>query len=100
MQIFFLREAKKEGLKTVLKLDEFMSKGIPVLVCEPGCFSALTDDLPDLIEDKDLAKRLDENVFMIDQFLYQEIESGRLDVEFTSDEKEINLHGHCHQKHR
>jgi Fe-S oxidoreductase len=94
----FLREAKKEGLKTVLKLDKFMSKGIPVLVCEPGCASALTDDLPDLIEDEELAKRLNENVFMIDQFLYQEIESGQLNVEFTSDEKEINLHGHCHQK--
>ena len=94
----FLREAKKEGLKTVLKLDEFMSKGIPVLVCEPGCASALTDDLPDLIEDEELAKRLNKHVFMIDQFLYQEMESGQLDVEFISDESEINLHGHCHQK--
>ncbi len=94
----FLREAKKEGLKTVLNLDEFMSKGIPILVCEPGCASALTDDLPDLIEDEELAKRLNENVFMIDQFLYQEMESGQLDVEFISDENEINLHGHCHQK--
>jgi FAD/FMN-containing dehydrogenase/Fe-S oxidoreductase len=94
----FLREAKKEGLKTVLKLDEFMSKGIPVLVCEPGCASALTDDLPDLIEDEELAKRLNEHVFMIDQFIFQEVESGRLDVEFISDESEINLHGHCHQK--
>ena len=33
----FLKEAKKEGLKTALGLDQYFSRGIPVLVCEPSC---------------------------------------------------------------
>jgi FAD/FMN-containing dehydrogenase/Fe-S oxidoreductase len=94
----FLKEAKKEGLKTSQGLDNYLSKGIPILVCEPGCASALNDDMPDLIEDDALAGRLKSGVHMIDQFLYNEVDSGRLKVRFTSDESEVMVHGHCHQK--
>ncbi len=94
----FLKEAKKEGLNTTQGLDQYLSKGIPVLVCEPSCASALNDDLPDLIEDDTLADRLKSGVHMIDQFLYKEVESGRLEVKFISDESEVMVHGHCHQK--
>ena len=69
-----------------------------MLVCEPSCASALTDDLPDLIDDAVLAGRLKEGIYMIDQFLYAELKSGRLNVQFSSDESEVMVHGHCHQK--
>jgi Fe-S oxidoreductase len=94
----FLREAKSEGLKTSQELDVFLEEGIPVLVCEPSCASALNDDLPDLIDDETLQEKLRSGVYMIDQFLYQEIESGRLNVRISSPEKELLVHGHCHQK--
>ncbi len=94
----FLRKAKEEGLKTAVRLDPFLKENIPVLVCEPGCASSLTDDLPDLIENKELADRLTNGVFMIDQFLQQELYKGKIDVNFISDEKSILIHGHCHQK--
>jgi Fe-S oxidoreductase len=68
------------------------------VVCEPGCCSALTDDLPDLIDDEQLGGRIKENVMMIDEFLFREIESGGLDCEFTSPFGKILIHGHCHQK--
>ncbi|MEQ9441852.1 MAG: FAD-linked oxidase C-terminal domain-containing protein [Cyclobacteriaceae bacterium] len=94
----FLREAKKEGLKTVQHLDTYLTQEIPVVVCEPSCTSALTDDLPDLISDDSLASRLKKGVWMIDQFLHHERTEGRLKVALTSSEPEILLHGHCHQK--
>lgn len=94
----FLKEAKKEGLKTSLGLDQFLVNQIPVLVCEPSCASALNDDLPDLIEDKPLADRLKSGVYMVDQFLFEEVKSGRLKVKFISEESEVVVHGHCHQK--
>ena len=94
----FLREAKEKGLKTARNLDRFMKENIPILVCEPGCASSLTDDLPDLIEDEELANGLMNGVFMIDQFLHQEFNSGNLDATFTSDHEKITIHGHCHQK--
>ena len=95
----FLKLAKKEGSKTAQGLQRFLEEGIPVLVCEPSCASALNDDLPDLIDDADLADSLKSQVFLIDQFLNKEIVEGRVDVSLTSSsEKEVVIHGHCHQK--
>jgi Fe-S oxidoreductase len=94
----FLKEAKRDGLKTMQNLDKFVRQGLKIVVCEPGCASALTDDLPDLIEDKALGKRIGANTMMIDHFLADELEEGRLDCEFTTVADEILIHGHCHQK--
>jgi Fe-S oxidoreductase len=68
------------------------------VVCEPSCASALNDDLPDLIDDKDLAAQLKERVVMIDTFLAKEIERGELKKSFESVVGDILIHGHCHQK--
>ena len=94
----FLRKAKKEGEKTLRNLDKFIQQGLQIVVCEPGCCSALTDDLPDLIDDEQLGKRIKSNVMMIDEFLYREILNGNLDCSFTSPYNSILIHGHCHQK--
>ena len=93
-----LREARAEGEKTLRKLDEYIQQGLQIVACEPSCASALTDDLPDLIDDEELGKRIKENVMMIDVFLAREIEAGRCTCEFTSLHDEILIHGHCHQK--
>jgi Fe-S oxidoreductase len=93
-----LREAKKKGMKTIQGLDEYIQRGMKVVVCEPGCASALTDDWPDMIEDDDLAARIKENVMTIDVFLATEIAEGRLDCGFSSPYQRILIHGHCHQK--
>jgi len=94
----FLRQAKKHGEVTLRNLDTYIQQGLKIVVCEPGCASALTDDLPDLIDDENLAKRIKDNVLMIDEFLAREIEQGNIKCEFTSPYKNILIHGHCHQK--
>jgi len=94
----FLRRAKTEGEKTLRKLDAFIREGLPVVVCEPSCCSALTDDLPDLIEDEALGRRARENVMMIDVFLAREVREGRLQCAFSSPFTKLLIHGHCHQK--
>jgi len=94
----FLREAKRDGERTLRNLDRYLSEGIPVLVCEPGCASALTDDLPDLIDDEGLAARAEKNILMIDVFLARELREGRISVDFLSPRERIVIHGHCHQK--
>ncbi len=94
----FLREAKVRGTKTLRNLDEFIRQGLKVVVCEPACYSALTDDLPDLIDDESLGQRIKANVMMIDEFLARELHAGRLNGAFTSPFDRILLHGHCHQK--
>ena len=94
----FLRKAKIAGEKTLRNLDKYIQQGLKITVCEPGCCSALTDDLPDLIDNEQLGQRIKENVMMIDEFLAGEIEQGNLNCEFTSQFSKILIHGHCHQK--
>ena len=94
----FLRDAKRDGAATLRNLDPWLRAGVPVVVCEPSCASALTDDLPDLIDDEVLAHRATDGVTMIDVFLAGELEAGRLESSFTSSAGEILIHGHCHQK--
>jgi Fe-S oxidoreductase len=93
-----LREAKQEGMKTVRGLDEYLRQGLSVVVCEPSCASAFTDDWPDLLDDDALGERLKFGVQMIDVFLAKEIDAGNLNCEFASPHKKILIHGHCHQK--
>ncbi len=94
----FLREAKKEGAKTLAGLQQYLDQGLTVVVCEPSCASALNDDLPDLIDDTTLATRLKAQVMMLDVFLSREVEAGNVKVTFESVATNILLHGHCHQK--
>lgn len=94
----FLREAKARGEKTLRKLDDYIREGLKILVCEPGCCSALVCDLPDLIDDVELGNRIKANVMMIDEFLAREIREGNLASEFSSPYEKIIVQGHCHQK--
>lgn len=94
----FLRKAKSLGEQTARILDIYLDKKIPVVVCEPSCTSALTEDLPDLLEDSKLGLRLKNGVFTIDGFLAEAWKSGTIKGKWLSKEKEVLLHGHCHQK--
>jgi len=87
-----------EVLLAAQNLDKYFQQGLKVVVCEPSCASALKDDLPDLIEDAALAKRLRDNVQMIDVFLMEQQQTGKLPAPLPSAASHISIHGHCHQK--
>ena len=94
----FLRDAKKKGTKTLRGLDLHIAAGTQVVVLEPSCASALTDDLPDLVDDDGLASRAKSGIRLLDQFLAEEIERKNLSVRFESASSKFLVHGHCHQK--
>lgn len=94
-----LDDAKKHGTRTMTQLDRYAQEGLPILALEPSCASALSDDLPDLLDDAELGQRVAQQIKMIDVFLAEELDAGRLDdLTFTADTSHILLHGHCHQK--
>lgn len=93
-----VKDAKKHGTKTLANLDAFAKQGLPILTLEPSCASALTDDLPDLIDDQAMGQRVSSQIKMIDTFLAEELDAGRLQGKLTSTVKDALLHGHCHQK--
>lgn len=94
----FLRLAQKEGTRTAIRLDQFLQTGQQIVVCEPSCASALQDDLPDLLEDKTLGKRLKESILPLEVFVHQEMEAGRMVPSTDHKDQKVLLHGHCHQK--
>ncbi|MGI9551945.1 MAG: FAD-binding and (Fe-S)-binding domain-containing protein, partial [Aurantibacter sp.] len=94
----FLRDAKRDGVKTIEGLKQFLDLGLKVVVCEPSCASALNDDLPDLIANQEVADQLKNGVMMIDIFLAKEYENGGLNVDFEPVSDGVAIHGHCHQK--
>ncbi len=94
----FLREAKAAGTAMAQQLDQYLQQGLTVVVCEPSCTSALTADLPDLVEDEALAHRLEKQVMMIDQFLEKALQDGDISTSIAPKVEEVMIHGHCHQK--
>lgn len=93
-----LHQAKSRGEQTLRNLMPYAEANIPILFLEPSCASAILDDLPDLIEDQELAKAIQSNGMMLEDFLAGELDAGKLKGRFVSDEQQILIHGHCHQK--
>jgi FAD/FMN-containing dehydrogenase/Fe-S oxidoreductase len=87
-----LRDAKRKGEKLLRALDR-QAPGDRVILClEPSCASALKDDLPDLVDDPELGRRISPRVFMVDEFLHRE------GVPLRPRYERLLVHGHCHQK--
>ena len=94
----FLREAAEKLLPGIQKILPWLEKNIPVGVLEPGCASAWTDDIPDLISD-DKAAALLKRIVPFEQILWdvlRETKDGQKSIKPRA--KEILVHGHCHQK--
>jgi Fe-S oxidoreductase len=92
----FLRDAREQGTKTAMALKPWLDQGLKIVVCEPSCASALNDDFPDLIEDRELAGLLKRQVVPIDEFIAAALDQG--EVKFKTAKESVAIHGHCHQK--
>jgi FAD/FMN-containing dehydrogenase/Fe-S oxidoreductase len=96
-----LDDAKKLANKNVSMLKNLISEETPLLGIEPSAILTFRDEYPDLVDEnlaKD-AKKLSENVFMIEEFLAKEIEAKRISKSaFTTEKRLVKLHGHCQQK--
>ena len=78
-------------------LCAYADKGIPIIGCEPSCTSAITDDYVELIGTPD-AKRVAEATYSFEEFFAQLVGDGELPLEFSTEPRDILLHGHCHQR--
>lgn len=96
-----LNPVKKLAKKNVEIFSKLVSDETPLIGLEPSAILSFRDEYPLLVPDnlKADALSLGENALMIDEFLSREIDAGNLDASLFSDqEKDILLHGHCHQK--
>ncbi|MBA2524665.1 MAG: 4Fe-4S dicluster domain-containing protein, partial [Pyrinomonadaceae bacterium] len=96
-----IREAKKIVNKNIKSLKPFITAETPLIGIEPSAILTFRDEYIDLADDDLLAaaKQLSENVFLIDEFIANEIEKGNIvSDQFTKEKRTISLHGHCQQK--
>jgi Fe-S oxidoreductase len=75
---------------------------VPIVFCEPGCFSAVRDDHPLLLRGglQEKAKVVAANCLTVEQWAEAALASAgsdRLSAKFEGPNR-VLLHGHCHQK--
>lgn len=97
----FLEDAKRLAEKNVSLFSEIISAKEPLIGIEPSAILGFRDEFPRLVHPdlEEQATQLKQHVFLVDEFLSQEMQKGNItSKQFTKDQKHILLHGHCHQK--
>ena len=95
----FLKEAKAVCNLNVEIFKDIISEETPLIGVEPSAILTFRDEYIRLADDKKSAEKIAKNVFTFEEFLAKEVENKNIDVSlFTSEKKDIKIHGHCHQK--
>ena len=94
-----LEEARTIADKNVSIFKDLVSENRPLIGIEPSAILTFKDEYIKLGTDKMAAKAIAEHTFLIDEFIQKEIALGHIKPgQFTTEEKTIKFHGHCHQK--
>lgn len=94
-----LKQAKEVATKNISIFKDKITAITPLVGIEPSAIFTFKDEYLKLVDDKESAKRIAENTFLIEEFIQQEIVLGNIKPEkFTKEAKTIKFHGHCHQK--
>lgn len=95
----FLDEAKIEAEKNIAYLKSKVSREVPLVGIEPSAILGFRDEYLRLVDDLQGARHISENTLLLEEFLASEVERGNISAnQFTSEEKQIKIHVHCHQK--
>ena len=95
----FLEEAKMHADTNIAFLKDIIDDNIPLIGIEPSAILSFKDEYPRLAMDVSSANAIAKNTFLIEEFLASEIQKGVVKAtNFTSEEKNIKIHTHCHQK--
>ena len=94
-----LEQAKKVANENVAIFKDLISSETPLVGIEPSAILSFTDEYPKLADDKIAAQHIAKHIFLIEEFILQEINLGNIKAsQFTKATKTIKFHGHCHQK--
>ena len=94
-----LKKAKQLANENVSIFKNLISEKSPLIGIEPSAILTFKDEYLKLADDKDAAKSIAQNTFLIEEFIQKEIKLGNIKPEqFTKESKTIKFHGHCHQK--
>lgn len=95
----FLKEAKEIANENVTFLKNFITKDTPLIGIEPSAILTFRDEYLRLADDQEAAKNIASNTYTIEEFISREFTKGNISThQFSSSEKKLKIHGHCHQK--
>ncbi len=87
--------------KNIKIFSGLISDETPLIGIEPSAILTFRDEYIDLAEKGNAVEALNiaKNTFTIEEFLAKEIRKGNIDSsQFTSEKKQVLIHGHCYQK--
>lgn len=96
-----LKQGEKYAKKSVEVLKEIIQEDSPLIGIEPSAFLTLRDEYTEILckEIKTNANKIASNSYLIEEFISEEFERGRITSNmFTSEIKRIVYHEHCHYK--
>ncbi len=94
-----LDQAKALANFNVNHFKTLVSETVPLIGIEPSAILSFRDEYLRLADDKESAAHISKNTLTLEEFFQKEIEKGNITAEqFSSEEKTIKIHGHCHQK--
>ena len=91
-------DARAAAQDVVDKLAPYARQGIPIVGLEPSCLLTLREEYLYLLPDDPDVQLVADHAFTFEEFIVKLADEGELNVKFTEDQREILLHGHCHQK--
>lgn len=95
----YLDEAKIEIDKNIAFLSGKVSERTPLVGIEPSAILGFRDEFSRLASDTASAKDIAQHSYLMEEFLASEFQKGNINCDqFTSEEKRIKIHVHCHQK--
>ena len=95
-----LDEARDLAARNVALLYPRASQGLPIVLLEPSCLSALRDDMPDLLRGSqaERARVVARQAVLFETFLERAIAEGRAVLPLRQGPARVSLHAHCHQR--
>lgn len=95
-----LDEAKVCAEKNIRVFESLVSESTPLIGVEPSAILTFRDEYPKLLrnEAQSKARALSANCLTIEEFLLKASKSIDLSDCFNSDQKNVKVHVHCHQK--
>jgi Fe-S oxidoreductase len=93
-----VKKARVAAKDTVERLAPFARQGIPIVGLEPSCLLTLRDEYRYLLADNPDVEVVAKQAYTFEEFFAKLVEEGTLNLEFTDEQRQILLHGHCQQK--
>lgn len=89
--------AKQHAERMLAVLLPHVEAGRAVIGLEPACLLAVRDDYKSLGLGES-AERVAQQAILLEEFIAKEIQAQRFKLEFNPVDRQVLVHGHCHQK--